>query len=426
MQRLLAALAVLSLTSAASMAAQQPTPAAPASTTLAVFLDCQNVGCDFAYVQTEITAVVWVRDRSASDVHVLVTGQDTGAGGREFTLTFIGLRGYNGLTDTLKFTLPPSFTDEERRQNLVRYLRLGLVRYAARTPLGSRMTVSFGAVTAASQAKEQPKKDPWHTWVFSLDLGSYMQGEKTYRSRDVYSGVEANRVTKLWKTQLSANRGDSRSEFDLDDTTTFVNTQRNFNASALHAKSLGEHWSVGARGGVSASTYDNFRQAVRLTPAIEFDVFPYSASTRRQLRVEYNAGLAAFAYHDTTINDKTDEQMPIHRLSVSVTARQPWGTVDVGLNGTQYLNNTSLYRAGAFGSVNLKLAKGLSLRAFGNYQSIHDQFFLAKKTFTQQQILTRQFQRGTTFRYFGNVNLSYTFGSIFSTVVNPRFGGNND
>ena len=49
------------------------------------------------------------------------------------------------------------------------------------------------------------------------------------------------------------------------------------------------------------------------------------------------------------------------------------------------------------------------------------QFALAKKDFTQEEILTRQFQRGTTYRYWGNIGLSYTFGSIFNNVVNSRF-----
>lgn len=54
---------------------------------------------------------------------------------------------------------------------------------------------------------------------------------------------------------------------------------------------------------------------------------------------------------------------------------------------------------------------------------IRDQFALAKKDFTPEEILTRQFQRATTYRYFANVGIGYTFGSIFNNVVNPRMGG---
>ena len=169
-----------------------------------------------------------------------------------------------------------------------------------------------------------------------------------------------------------------------------------------------------------SSTYDNFRRALRVLPALEYDVFPYSQSTRRQLRLEYNIGLADFVYNDTTIFFKTKERMPIQRLLTSVAIREPWGSIDVGMLGTGYLNDSHKYRIGSFTELSVRLFRGFSLRAFGAYDVIHDQFALAKKNFTDQEILTRQFQRGTTYRYFGNVGLSYTFGSIFNNVVNPR------
>ena len=45
--------------------------------------------------------------------------------------------------------------------------------------------------------------------------------------------------------------------------------------------------------------------------------------------------------------------------------------------------------------------------------------------FDRQKLMmvTRQFARETHYRYFVNFGVSYTFGSIFNNVVNPRFGG---
>jgi hypothetical protein len=423
MRRFLACMAVLSLTTAASMAAQQPTVPPPGTgAALTLYLDCDENGCDFSYFQTEITSVSWVRDRQSADVHILVTGQSTGAGGREYTVSFFGLRRFTGLVDTLKVVTLPAATSDDRRKALVRTFRAGLVRYVARTAIADQVSISFGEADGKAGAA-QPNKDRWKAWVFEASLGYFGQSEATYSSSDRYGGFEANRVTKQWKTQLEVSKSESRSDFEIDDTTTFVNKQNRFGASALQVKSLGEHWSAGIRGTVSGSTYDNFKRVVRVTPAVEFDVFPYSASTRRQIRVEYNAGYANYAYHDTTINNKLSEEMPIHRLVVTVSAREPWGNINVGANGIGYLNDRELYRLGTFGQASIKLVKGLNLNFFGNYQSIHDQFYLAAKDFTPQEILTRQFQRGTTYRFWGNVNISYTFGSIFNTVVNPRFSG---
>src|SRR5947207_10729638 len=70
--------------------------------TLDVYVDCEDWrACDFDYFRTEITFVNWVRDRQVADVHILVTTQQTGGGGREFTVTFLGLRAFAGLADTL-------------------------------------------------------------------------------------------------------------------------------------------------------------------------------------------------------------------------------------------------------------------------------------------------------------------------------------
>lgn len=53
-----------------------------------VFIDCGM--CDIDHIRTEITFVNYVRDRKEADIHVLVTSLRTGAGGREYTLAFIG------------------------------------------------------------------------------------------------------------------------------------------------------------------------------------------------------------------------------------------------------------------------------------------------------------------------------------------------
>jgi hypothetical protein len=46
-----------------------------------------------------------------------------------------------------------------------------------------------------------------------------------------------------------------------------------------------------------------------------------------------------------------------------------------------------------------------------------------KSRSTLEEILLRRRQLATRYSYYGSVGLSYTFGSIFSNVVNPRFGG---
>jgi hypothetical protein len=42
---------------------------------------------------------------------------------------------------------------------------------------------------------------------------------------------------------------------------------------------------------------------------------------------------------------------------------------------------------------------------------------------TEEEVLLRQRELESGFEYNFRVGFSYTFGSIFSNVVNPRFGG---
>lgn len=399
--------------------AQGTTPA-PSSAPLSVYLDCQDGGCDFDFFRTEITFVNWVRDRQVADVHLLVTSQQTGSGGREYTVTFIGLRQFERLTDTLTYAQPPASTEDERRRGLARTFRAGLVRYLARTDAVGRLTISMSGAAAAGRAA--PARDPWNYWVFRIGMNSWFNGEATYKSADLNGHLNADRFTPKWKTRIGISQSYSQSEFELDPVTTFVNIQRRYSGNFLHAYGLGEHWSVGARANVFSSTYDNFLRAIKLFPALEYNVFPYSQSTRRQVRLEYNLGFARFDYRDTTIFDKMRDQMPLQRFIVSAAAKEQWGSVDVGVVGTSYLHDTDKYRIGANGELSWRIFKGLNFNLFGGYEYIQDQFFLAKKDFTPEQILTRQFRLPTNYYYWGSIGLSYTFGSILNNVVNPRFG----
>ena len=76
-----------------------------------------------------------------------------------------------------------------------------------------------------------------------------------------------------------------------------------------------------------------------------------------------------------------------------------------------------------FGSVSLRVVKGLALNVGGSLNSIRDQVYLPKVPGTDEQILLQERQRATTYRYFVNFGVSYTFGSIYNNIVNPRFGG---
>ena len=80
-RRLLPALLVALFAAATSLGAQEPSPAGAAPPAVRVFLDCPS-GCDSTYIRKELNFVDHVRDREVADVHVLVTAEGAGGGGR--------------------------------------------------------------------------------------------------------------------------------------------------------------------------------------------------------------------------------------------------------------------------------------------------------------------------------------------------------
>ena len=54
---------------------------------------------------------------------------------------------------------------------------------------------------------------------------------------------------------------------------------------------------------------------------------------------------------------------------------------------------------------------------------IHDQISLPKGQATIEQVLLRRTMLETNYSYYLGLGLSFTFGSIYSNVVNPRFSG---
>ena len=408
---------------------QNPTDTARAAqdSALRVFLDCPNSFCDFDYYRTEITFVNWVRDRKDAQVHVLVTSQQTG-GGQEYTLGFIGLERFAGTEDTLHYLSHAGDTQDDIRKGLGQVLRLGLVRFAARTPVASRIEVSYSAPAGAA-AKV---RDPWNYWVFTARLNSNFFGEHSYKNNYMSGGISASRITEAWKIDLSTNLSYSQNDYLVpvyDSTGALVredlsrNITRSYGADVLVVRSLGRRWSAGVQASAFSYTYSNQDLTLKVGPAVEFDIYPYSQSTRKLLTFRYNVSVADFNYRDTTIFNRLAETRAIQTLTISLDVKQPWGSAGVSVEGSNYLYDFHKNHLQIFGNGNFRLFKGLSFDFFSFVNLIHDQLSIEKGGATPQEVLLRRRQLATNYSYQGFVGLRYTFGSKFANVVNPRFGG---
>jgi len=380
-----------------------------------VFLDCDF--CDFDHFRREVTFVNYMRDRRDAQVHVLVTRQATG-GGREYTFHFIGLREFAGQEDTLRYQASSTDTEAETRDGLVHTFEMGLIPFVAGTPIGSRITISYEQPEVQQVATAE--EDPWNFWVFRLRTGGSANGESQQTRWSVNGSVSADRLTEDWKIDSDLSGRFSRSVFDLGDGEEFVSTSKNFNGELLVVRSISDHWSIG--GGINgfSSTFTNRDLALSIRPAVEYSLFPYEESTRKQLIFLYQVGPFYFNYEEVTLFDKLEETRFRQSLEVAYEVTQPFGQVGVSIQGSHFLHDFALHRIDVRSDLSIRLVRGLNFNLFGSISRIKDQIHLPRADIPDEEILVQRRQLGTSFRYFAFWSLSYTFGSIFSNVVNPR------
>jgi len=403
--------------SALSLAAQESQAGVDElkKTALRVFLDCDD--CDLSYIKTEITFVNYVRDRLEAQVHILISTQGTGGGGVEYTMTFIGQNDFKDAKDLQRYYSSKTDTDDDVRRGLVKALKLGLMSFVARTPIAGRIGVEYAPPAAAAAGR-----DRWNSWVFSLSGDAYLSGEETYQSHMAYGSFAANRVTPGSKVRLGLSVDRAKQKYIIDEET-ITGSSSSWQASGLYVKSLGEHWSAGVSIDVESSLYSNIDLGWKVAPAVEYNFFPYSQSTRRQLRALYSLSLNPVRYREETVFGKLRETLFKQELSLTLDLREKFGTISLSAEGSNYLHDLGQYRVDTFGVVNLRLYKGLSVYVLGGYSWYHDcQRSLLGREPTFEELLLRLRELPMTSNHFMAIGFQFQFGSIFTNVINPRFG----
>jgi hypothetical protein len=397
------------------------TAVAPApSAALRVYLDCRTWGCDRDLFITDVRFATLTRDRADADVHLLVTAMANGAGGRAITLQFIGLGSFIGRTDTAITTLPPNVADDHTRREIIRVAKLGLVRYAMGTAIAAGLRLDDAAVPAAQREAQLRATDPWNFWVVSIGASGGTNAESRSSRGNAGASITARRVTDAWKINLATNGNYRQSTYQLSDSTRASYILRDYGARGRIVRNSGAHWSTGVIGNTGHTDYANQNAYARLGATVEYSIFPWSEATTRQLVAAWQIAVQHFDYIQQTIYLKDHETLPHHQAIIAGSTRQPWGNIDVSANWSQYLNNLSQNHMGVSGNASLRISRGLSLNLGAFASSVHDQLYLPKGDATDEQILTQQRALATSFVRGGSLSVSYTFGSIYNTIVNPR------
>ena len=405
------------------------TAASVFAATLRVFLDCSSAFCHEDYLREEVKLAQYVRDRTDADVHVLVTRAATAAGGEEFTLTFIGLGTFQSVTRTLKVTTEASDSEDRVRRQLASSLTLGLLGFLTPDSLPEGLEVTAKLPAAGQTLILNPANDPWNRWTFSLNGYMNVDSEQSTFESEWGGAAGADRITPEWKLTFGAEINESRERFDLDEeeqeeegVSEVSVVRRDRRADWLVVKGLNDHWSVGAFGHFRSSTFDNLEFEVEAAPGIEWNYFPYSMYTRRQLRVLYGLGVASRQYYEITIYDTLEETRPRQELSATYEQREPWGTLEGRVEASNYFPGLSTHRIELDGEASIRVTRGLSVNVEVSASRIRDQIALPRRDASPEEVLLRVRQLASEFEARFEIGIQYRFGSPFAAIVNPRFG----
>jgi hypothetical protein len=375
-----------------------------------------------SFIKKEITFINYVRDIKEADLYIISTYQSTGSGGEAITYYLVGQNKYAGMADTILVNTLPDDTEDIIRTKQVKALKMGLMRYIMKTPLSQFFDIRF-----TEPLKETISTDKWKSWVYSLSLMAYLNGQKHYSTGYLDGSISANRITEKFKFQstIGIDLESDKSRY-IDPTynidTTYLKTTRDEYGYISYVRSINNHWSAGGSVTFQTSIYNNYAYTIMITPGIEYDIFPYSESTRRKLTFLYYLGIYVNKYNEITTRLKTKEVLAFHSLAASLSVVQKWGSINSTLTWSNYFFNWSYNKLRLYTSASFRVIKGLSFNIYGSFSLIHDQIYLPLGNASLEDVLLNRKALETNYSYSTQIGFTYTFGSIYNNVVNPRFG----
>ncbi len=378
---------------------------------------------DMQYLKKQIPVVDYVNDRKDSDVHVLVSSQSTGSAGSSYSLLFYGSNRFENVNDTMNVITNQFDSDDVIRSKVASGIKIGLLKYLRSTPAIEKINIDFGT---GGREKPDPSEDPWDSWIFKTSFSGFFNGEASSESASLSGSFSANRTTEDLRLSFSFSNSYRENSYSYEiegSNYEFTNITRSQNLGGSAVKSISDHWSLGAWGTASKSTFGNIDFSWSLQGGIEYNFFPYTESFNKQLRFGYKIGPLYNKYFEETIFSKTSEQLYSQTASINLDLTQPWGSVSLGVSGSNYLHDMNKYYLSFNTYFSVNLFKGLSLNCMFDYSKIRNQVSLARSGASVEDVLLQIRQLETQYSYFASVGLSFSFGSIFNSIVNPRFGG---
>ncbi len=369
-------------------------------------------------MRQELPFISFVRDPKAAEVHILSSSSRTGSGGQRYVLNFIGSNSLKGRNFDYEYFAEQSDSEDDIRRLLLQLLKAGIFQYYSIA--GILPAVSIELSPGENSLVATALKDRWNLWIFNLEGGSAFEKEANQNEFSLNTEFEVEKVTESWKTRFEIEYN-IYSENYFNDGEKISNTQYETEVGGDYIKSMSPRWSAGVFTGYNSQTYLNIKNMIYADAGIEYNIFPWDISNRKVFTFRYTAGVNLYDYNEITIYNKLHETMYHESLSLNLRMVQPWGNIESSLEGRHYFHDFSKNRLILDSNVSVRLSKALSVYWELQAEMVHDQLYLPQGDISLEDLLLQRRKLATDYEFRGEMGIRFTFGSIYSNVVNERF-----
>ncbi|MFZ2286690.1 MAG: hypothetical protein WAV93_06875 [Bacteroidales bacterium] len=276
-------------------------------------------------------------------------------------------------------------------------------------------------ISHSNSIEKEEVIDRWRNWVSDIETGPRYTSEESYKRVEPENSLRISKVTPDIKPEIDLDQRYIKQRFieeGLD--TTYIRSYKGMDN--LFVISLGDHWSAGLIWSINSSSSENYDLNTIIMPAVRYDLSPYSEATHCQLRFLYSIGYQYSDYTEMTIYNKVTENLFGHQMRIAYEVQKKWGSIYLSVWGLNYFHDFSKNMLAADLWARIRIFKGLSL--FMNIEAAHinDQMRLRKGELSEAERLLRLTEQATAYQVEAGIGLTFTFGSIYNNIVNPRFG----
>ena len=377
---------------------------------LKAYIECR---CDENYLKQETSFLEYVRDQDLADIEIFVRDERNPTGSRSFEIKIDGNNDYEEISSITVAVGYANDTSSTLRDKLLNKLKLALVPFLDKGNYNLKVDIDSNFEDLSAN------DDKWKNWVFELS-GSYNNDKEESRQTNRYEiEFEIDKLTEDWRIGMELKRNESnRKFFSEDDVYTSNRKSTSFNGRIV--RSISDHFSAGAFFGLYQNTYENVDLNRYIAPAIEYSFYPYEDVLSKEITLAYRIGVGKRDYIEKTIYGFEKQKLSSQTLSLNIRFRQKWGNISSYLNATQFLNDGSKKRFSLRSDLDIRVYEGLAVRLSGNINLIREQYNLAAGSTSIEDLLLQQRQIATDYRTNFSVGLSYTFGSIYNSIINTR------